>query len=129
MCTDGTCVYTPMVGLDGVGCRLDQVQALLQAAPANAIHGRTLARKLVAKVATLHRLVDGGRHGGRRGGRELRQADRGIGVFIGAVESAAHGGRVDAGLAASVVGAANDAEAMLDPLLTSAKPGRTSIAP
>jgi hypothetical protein len=119
-CIDGECQYTPMAGLDGVGCRLDQVQGLLQAPPANAIHGRALGRKLVAKVAKLHHQVDAGRSGGRKGLKALRGADHGIGTFIVVIQSAAHAGKLDAGFAAKVVGAASDAKTTLDPLLTNA---------
>ena len=115
---DGTCVYTPLVGFDRVGCRLDEVEGLLQTAPAKAIRSHALDRKLVAKVASVHHLVDSGRGGGRRGVRALRQADRGIRTFIGVIESAVHAHKIDPGLATDVLGVATDARANLAPLLS-----------
>lgn len=107
-----------MIGLDAVSCRLDQMRALFETAPPNAIHGHALGRKLLAKLAKLGRLVQTGRGGGRGSSKALRQADHGIAMFIGALQSATHLGKLDTGLAGRVIVVASDAKAVLDPLLT-----------
>jgi len=116
-CVGGQCEYMLMVGLDGVSCRLNQMQGLLETAPPSAIHSHALRRKLLAKLAKLGRLVQRGRSGGRRSSKALRQGDHGLAAFRSAVGAAARGGKLDAGLAASVMGLATDAKAALDPIV------------
>jgi len=74
-----------------VTCRLDQLDALLRAAPASALGGRALRHRLEARSALIRRLVTDARP---RPARRLRRAARALGRFLGTVRRAERRGRM-----------------------------------
>jgi len=94
------------------------MQSAVMEAPPGAIHGATLRHKLLAGIGKLRSLVEAARGGGRRGDRALGKADRALGAFAAFAEKGGSRGKIDKGLAGTLMTFAHGAKTALEQLRT-----------
>jgi len=59
VCDAGTCLALPVDGMGAVTCRLDRITADLRTAAPADVGGAVPQSRLVARIATVHRTLDG----------------------------------------------------------------------
>ena len=118
-CVAGRCVHTRLTGLDAVLCRLDDLTALMQAAPATALGGSLSRQRLETGVTRARAFTVAGQAArGRRRAVDVVKARRKLTAFIHAVRMGIHRKKVDADLGARLLSLAGAAMADLAPLRT-----------
>ena len=93
-------------------CRLGAMKSKITGAPAVAIHGAGLRRKLLSRVTTVETLVDTPGTG-KREVKAMRKADRNLATLIGMLGKLENKGKIDGGLAGDLTTLARGAKDQL----------------
>jgi hypothetical protein len=110
-------VNLPPEGLRAIGCPLDVVTALLEAAAPEAVGGERVQARLVAKIAAIARTVDAADAASPKSRAVLKRTARQLNGFIHGFERALARGTIAADVGAEVLPSVRQAAANLAPLL------------
>lgn len=112
---EGVCTWTPVVGLDGVTCRLDTMGAAMQQAGPVALGGRRAAQRLERQLGAVRRLVERARRAtGRQATTRLRRARRALAKYVVTVERSRSKARMSGTLADGLLTLAAEAAQRLE---------------
>lgn len=100
-----------------ITCRLDTIQADLQASSPADVGGAATQKRLLGQVGAVHRTVDSaGTPGSARAKRRFRRAGRQLKLFINAVARGRSRGKIAAAVGDEILGVAGQARGMILPL-------------